>query len=177
MISPSVTISRFSFGISRPIVDLPGMTSTTRTLIADSARARSFARLEIWLTLTPGAGRSSKRVMTGPGMHLDDLGLDAEIAQLELDQPRHRFERFGRIAARRGGGSSSSDSGGSSLEPGCSNSGTWRSFSTRSLFSTFGAAGSILGGLRSATFFCSSRTTSARACLTSRPCLDVARVG
>ena len=43
------------------------MTSTTRTLIADSARARSLARLLIWLTFTPGAGRNSKRVMTGPG--------------------------------------------------------------------------------------------------------------
>ena len=67
MISPSVTISRVSFGISRPIVDLPGMISTTRTLMAESARARSFARFEICATLTPGAGRSSKRVMTGPG--------------------------------------------------------------------------------------------------------------
>ena len=67
MISPSVTISRFSFGISRPMTDLPGMTSTTRTLMADSERARSFARPEIWLTFTPGAGRISKRVTTGPG--------------------------------------------------------------------------------------------------------------
>ena len=67
MISPSVTISRFSFGISRPTNGLPGMISTTRTLMADSARARSFARLLIWLTLTPGAGRNSKRVITGPG--------------------------------------------------------------------------------------------------------------
>ena len=47
MISPSVTISRFSFGISRPMTDLPGMTSTTRTLIADSERARSLERPEI----------------------------------------------------------------------------------------------------------------------------------
>ncbi len=54
-------------GISSPTVDLPGMTSTTRTLIADSERARSFARLLIWLTLTPAAGSSSKRVTTGPG--------------------------------------------------------------------------------------------------------------
>ena len=38
-----------------------------RTLTTDSERARSFARLAIWLTLTPGAGSSSKRVITGPG--------------------------------------------------------------------------------------------------------------
>jgi hypothetical protein len=43
MISPSVTISRFSFGISSPMTDLPGITSTTRTLMVDSARARSLA--------------------------------------------------------------------------------------------------------------------------------------
>ena len=66
-ISPKVTSSRFSLGISRPITDLPGMTSTTRTLTADRARARSLERLLIWLALTPGAGRISKRVTTGPG--------------------------------------------------------------------------------------------------------------
>src|SRR5690606_22136477 len=58
---------RSSLGISIPTVVLPGMTSTTRTLITASDRARSFARLEILLTLTPGAGWISKRVMTGPG--------------------------------------------------------------------------------------------------------------
>ena len=66
-ISPRVTNSLFSFGISRPTNDLPGITSTTRTLTTDKALARSLARLVIWLTLTPGAGSSSKRVMIGPG--------------------------------------------------------------------------------------------------------------
>ena len=79
------------------MTDLPGITSTTRTLIADSERARSLARLEIWLTFTPGAGRISKRVTTGPGLHGDDFHLDAEILELELDQARHRLERFRRI--------------------------------------------------------------------------------
>ena len=51
MISPSVTISRFSFGISRPMTDLPGITSTTRTLMVESARARSFDSAVIWLRL------------------------------------------------------------------------------------------------------------------------------
>ena len=49
------------------MTDLPGITSTTRTLIADSERARSLERPVIWLTFTPGAGRISKRVTTGPG--------------------------------------------------------------------------------------------------------------
>ena len=66
-ISPSATISRTSFGISRPTYGLPGMISTTRTLTVASERARSFARLLIWLLFTPAAGLSSKRVTTGPG--------------------------------------------------------------------------------------------------------------
>ena len=39
--------------------DLPGMVSTTRIETTDSARARSFARLTIWLPLTPAAGSIS----------------------------------------------------------------------------------------------------------------------
>ena len=66
-ISLRLIIWRCSFGISRPITDLPGMISTTRTLIADSARAISLARLVTWLTFTPIPRSSSKRVITGPG--------------------------------------------------------------------------------------------------------------
>ena len=61
------TISRFLFGSSKPITDLPGITSTTRTEMADIARARSFESPVILLTFTPGAKSSSKRVITGPG--------------------------------------------------------------------------------------------------------------
>ncbi len=61
------TISRCLFGNSSPITDLPGITSTTRTLIADNARAKSFDKFEILLTFTPGAKSSSNRVITGPG--------------------------------------------------------------------------------------------------------------
>ncbi len=46
------------------------MTSTTRTATADRVRAISFAKLEIFDTLTPGARSSSKRVITGPGCTL-----------------------------------------------------------------------------------------------------------
>ena len=35
------------------------MVSTTRTLTTDSARARSFTRLMIWLPFTPTAGSIS----------------------------------------------------------------------------------------------------------------------
>ena len=65
--SLSRTISRFLFGSSKPITDLPGITSTTRTEIADIARAKSFDSAVILLTLTPGAKSNSKRVITGPG--------------------------------------------------------------------------------------------------------------
>ena len=54
--SLSLTISLFSFGISIPTTDFPGITSTTRTLMTAIERARSFAKPVILLTLTPGAG-------------------------------------------------------------------------------------------------------------------------
>ena len=61
-------ISRFSFGISIPITVLPGITSTTRTEITAKDLARSLTKLLIRLTFTPGAGWTSKRVITGPGL-------------------------------------------------------------------------------------------------------------
>ena len=61
------TISRSSFGTSRPITERPCTTSTTRTLFTDSARARSLAHLVMLLPRTPGAGSRSKCVITGPG--------------------------------------------------------------------------------------------------------------
>ncbi|MNN37183.1 hypothetical protein D3C81_1511180 [compost metagenome] len=56
-----------TLGISRPTTDLPGITSTTRTDFTDRPRAMSLSSELIWLTLMPGAGSISKRVMTGPG--------------------------------------------------------------------------------------------------------------
>ena len=78
---------------------MPGMTSTTRTLTVASERARSFARLLIWLLFTPARRPQLEARDDGTRVHRDDLGLDAEILELELDQARHRLERFGRIAA------------------------------------------------------------------------------
>ena len=46
-ISPKVTKSLFSFGISIPTNDLPSITSTTLTLDTDNDLARSFERLLI----------------------------------------------------------------------------------------------------------------------------------
>ena len=57
--STNRTSWRRGFGSSSPMQDLPGIVSTTRILTTDSARARSFMRLTIWLPLTPTAGSIS----------------------------------------------------------------------------------------------------------------------
>ena len=101
----------------------------------------------IWLTLTPGAGRSSKRVITGPGCTATTSASTPKSLQLELDQARHRLERLvgiGLLARPRL--IEQATSAGSSLDFGASNSGTWRSRSTRSLFSGMGAGASMRGG-------------------------------
>ena len=95
MISPSVTSSRFSFGISKPDGrfarnDLDDANADRRQ------RAREVFR-EIADLIDFDAGRGSQLEARDDGarMDRDDFGFDAEIAQLELDQPRHRFERLG----------------------------------------------------------------------------------
>ena len=65
-ISDNLTICLFSFGISMPITFLPGITSTTLTVVTDKALAKSFAKLVIFPALTPASGSNSKRVITGP---------------------------------------------------------------------------------------------------------------
>ena len=64
---PRRMIERCRFGTSMPSVERPGMRSM-RTDSALRASARSSWRLTTWLTLTPGAGWSSKTVITGPGL-------------------------------------------------------------------------------------------------------------
>ena len=169
MISPSVTISRFSFGISRPMTLLPGITSTMRTDTADSARAMSFDSPEIWLTFTPGAGRSSKRVTTGPGCTATTSTSTPKSRSLISTSRDIASSASGEWPSSRGGGSSSSFSAGSSLDCGRSNSGTCFSFSTRSLFSIAGFGVSIRGGGLNSAFFFSSRIASLRTSLASRP--------
>ena len=65
-ISDSLTICLFSFGISIPITFLPGMTSTTLTLVTDKALARSLDKFVIFPAFTPASGSSSNMVITGP---------------------------------------------------------------------------------------------------------------
>ncbi len=47
--------------------DLPAITSTTRTLVTDSDRAKSLANAVTLLTFVPAAKSSSNRETTGPG--------------------------------------------------------------------------------------------------------------
>ncbi len=164
-----MTNSRFSFGISSPTNDLPGITSTTRTLTTDSERARSFARLEIWLTLTPGAGSSSNRVIIGPGE--TDFTSTSTPKSLSFNSTSRDIASSdsGEYPCRCSGGSSSSESGGNSPTAGGSKSGTWRSRSARTLGSKAGITGSIRGLLRPATRFFSTSIMSCRAAALRRP--------
>ncbi len=168
-ISPSVTSCRFSLGISSPTNDLPGMTSTTRTLTTDSERARSLARLTIWLTFTPGAGSSSNRVITGPGetdLTSTSMPKSSNLSSTRRDIASRDSSEYPCFCA---GGSSSRDSGGSSPAAGGSNSGTWRSRSALALGSSDGITGSMRGGGRPAVRFFSTSMMSWRAACCRRP--------
>ena len=129
----------------------------------------SLARLAIWLTLTPGAGSSSKRVITGPG--------DTDLTSTSTPKSRNLSSTSRDIASSDSsdrppvcaGGSSSSASGGNSPADGGSNNGTWRSFSARTLGSSAGTVGSMRGGLRCAARFFSVSTISWRAASWRRP--------
>ena len=66
--------------------------------MADSARARSFDRLLIWLDLHTGGRTQLEARHHRARMHGNHLDLDAEVTQLELDQSRHRLQCFVRIA-------------------------------------------------------------------------------
>src|ERR1700732_3284760 len=112
MIAPSVTTSRFSLAISSPITLLPGMTSTTRTLSTDSARARSLASAVIWLAFTPGAGRSSKRVTTGPGCTATTSASMVKSLSFISTSRDSASSASAEYSGSRGGGASSRLSGG-----------------------------------------------------------------
>ncbi len=145
------------------------MTSTTRTLITDSARARSLASVVIWLALTPGAGRSSKRVTTGPGCTATTSASTPKSRSLISTSRDIASSASGAYSGLCGGGSSSRLKGGSSPGLAAANSGTCRSFSTRSLLITASGGGSMRVGLRVAAFFCSVSTLTLRASRRPRP--------
>ena len=93
------------------MTDLPSITSTTRTLFADSERAKSLDKPVILLTLTPGAKSSSKRVITGPGNTATTLALTPNSINLASTKRLTWSSSFWSIglAALSGRSSKSSD--------------------------------------------------------------------
>ena len=149
-------ISRSSLGISIPTTVLPGITSTTRTLTTARERAKSFAKLVIRLTFTPGAGWISKRVTTGPGSTFSTWASTLKSRSLISS----RRDMLSSVSEEKPfapclSAASSNAMGGRSPVTGPSNRLFWRSFSTRSLFSFFGLGKEITGGLRFSCLACS----------------------
>ncbi len=98
MISPSVTISRFSFGISRPMTRLAGDDlDDAHADSAESARARSLASARDLARLDARRRPQLEARDHRTRLHRDHLDLDAEVLELQFDQARHRLERLRRI--------------------------------------------------------------------------------
>ena len=64
--SLKLTMARSLLGTSIPTACLPGMGATIRTLDAARRRAMLSCKATILLSFTPGAGRISNMVITGP---------------------------------------------------------------------------------------------------------------
>ena len=64
--SRNVTVARFAFGTSIPTARFPGIGATMRTELAARRRAMLSCNATILLSLTPGAGKISNIVTTGP---------------------------------------------------------------------------------------------------------------
>ena len=151
------------------MTDLPGITSTTRTLIVDSERARSLWRLVMRLALTPGAACSSKRVMTGPGWTATTATSMPKSWSLSSTCRDMASSVVVEKPARGGGGRSSSDKGGCTASGG-SNKETCCSRPNDTGRSARNGGTSILGLGRSAILLVSTSNTWARSRRTRRPC-------
>jgi len=77
------------------MTDLPGITSTTRTLDADRARARSLANARDLAGLDAGSRAHFEARDDRAGVNGDDFDIDSEILQFQFDQAGHRLERLG----------------------------------------------------------------------------------
>jgi len=113
-----------------PIADFPGITSTTRTLTFDRARARSFASAVTLLTFTPGASSTSNIVTTGPGWTAPTSASTPKSISLSSSSRESACSASSEYRCPVGRGGSSSDSGGSSVATSGSMSEICRSFST-----------------------------------------------
>ena len=76
------TVSGFRLGISIPTDDLPGIGAITLTLLASITLAKSSDNCTNLLTLTPSAGSTSNKVITGPGLTLTTLPTTPKVSKL-----------------------------------------------------------------------------------------------
>ena len=169
IISDKNTIWRFGLGISKPMQLLPGMVSTTRMLTTDKARAKSRAKLVIWLPLTPAAGSNSKRVITGPGCAdntLISMPKSINLRSIKRDV-KSKVSADGKSTVLLA--TSNKCNGGRLESKSVANSVVCFSFNTRSLctISTTGAL--ISTGARSSVRLRSASTNTSRFCTTTLP--------
>ena len=76
------TVSGFRLGISIPTDDLPGIGAITLTRLASITLAKSSDNCTNLLTLTPSAGSTSNKVITGPGLTLTTLPTTPKVSKL-----------------------------------------------------------------------------------------------
>ena len=143
-ISDSRTVWRLALGNSSPMTFLPGMVSTTRSDVSESARARSLPKLTIWLPLTPVAGSISYRVITGPGCAVTTLAATPKSASFfSMRREVYEMDSGLTVSTTAGGGSSNATLGLGSEPSRRPKSDFCASRSTRTDFSAGGACGSI----------------------------------
>ena len=76
------TVSGSLFGISIPTDDLPGIGAITLTRLASMTLARSSDNCTNLFTLTPSAGSTSNKVITGPGLTLTTFPTPPKVSRL-----------------------------------------------------------------------------------------------
>ena len=74
------TISGLRLGISIPTEDFPGIGAITLTRLASITLAKSSDKATNLLTLTPSAGSTSNKVMTGPGLTFTTLPITPNVS-------------------------------------------------------------------------------------------------
>ena len=82
MMERKYTVSGFRLGISIPTDDLPGIGAITLTRLASITLAKSSDNCTNLLTLTPSAGSTSNKVITGPGLTLTTLPTTPKVSKL-----------------------------------------------------------------------------------------------
>ena len=162
---------RCSFGISIPTTDLPGITSTIRTLITASERARSFTRPLMRLTLRPGAGWISNRVTTGPGnTDTTSASMPKSFSFSSSSRDMPSSDSPENSAVWGASASSSKEKSGNSAELLISKRGCWRGFTGGrcSGRSRSGTTTWISGAFFVARFRCCVSSATSRCALNSR---------